>query len=66
MVHLRSENVPNDVTSFCAIFCRFLLFYAILRKHRQSPTSQLSENQTNSAKTLRKHRLRVMGFYRIS
>ena len=26
MVHLRSENVPNDATSFCAIFCRFLLF----------------------------------------
>lgn len=26
MVHLRSENVPNDATNFCAIFCRFLLF----------------------------------------
>lgn len=26
MVHLRSENVPNDATSSCAIFCRFLLF----------------------------------------
>ena len=47
MVHLRSEIVPNDATSFCAIFCRFLLFMQFWETMIETANSSLQKECTS-------------------
>lgn len=52
MVHLRSENVPNDATSFCAIFCRFLLFMQFWETMIETANSSLQKECTSKNNTV--------------